>query len=258
MIVKDDGCSGTSSPSGSWPERAAAGGSPAPIAAPLVAVAHGSRDPAAQRVIGQLADEIRRLAPGLPVATAFLQHAEPSLAASLAAAGPGAVIVPLLLSPGYHLETDIAAASRAAGAAVARPLGPDPLLTGALLARLAEAGVPAGTPLVLAAAGSADPRAVVATERQAELLADATGAAVLAGYAAAAGPTVSEAVSALAGHTGRAVAIASYLLAPGHFQDRLSAGQAARWVTEPLGAHGSVVRLVLARYREADDSSGRN
>lgn len=258
MIVKDHGCAGAHGRSGTWREPGAAGRSSAPATAPLVAVAHGSRDRAAQQVIDQLADEIRRAVPGLPVAAAFLQHAEPSLAASLAAAGPGAVIVPLLLSPGYHLETDIAAAGRAAGARVARPLGPDPLLTEALLARLAEAGVPAGTPVVLAAAGSTDPRAVAATERQAELLADATGATVLAGYAAAAQPTVSEAVSALAGHTGRAVAIASYLLAPGHFQDRLSAGQAAGWVTAPLGAHGSVARLVLARYRQAAGSRGRD
>jgi sirohydrochlorin ferrochelatase len=187
----------------------------------------------------------------VPVTAAFLQHAEPSLDASLAAAGPGAVIVPLLLSPGYHLEADVAVAGRAADAAVARPLGPDPLLTEALLARLAEACVPAGTPVVLAAAGSADPRAAAATERQAELLAAATGGPVFAGYVAAARPTVTEAVSALAGRSGEPVAIASYLLAPGHFHSRIRAGSAAGWVTAPLGAHSAVTSLVLARYFEA-------
>ena len=66
-------------------------------------------------------------------------------------------MVPLLLSTGYHLTADIRGAARAAGAPVADPLGPDPRLAEALADRLAEAGRPAGTPTVLAAAGSADP-----------------------------------------------------------------------------------------------------
>ncbi len=69
------------------------------------------------------------------------------------------MIVPLLLSTGYHLTTDMAGAARAAGARLADPLGPDPLLVTALAGRLAEAGVPDGTPVVLAAAGSSDPAA---------------------------------------------------------------------------------------------------
>ncbi len=69
----------------------------------LLAVAHGSRNPAATDVIKTLARQVRRLAPVLDVHVAFIGHAEPSLPAELDAAGSNSVIVPLLLSTGYHL-----------------------------------------------------------------------------------------------------------------------------------------------------------
>ncbi len=50
--------------------------------------------------------------------------------------------------------------------------------------------------------------------------------------------------------TGMPVAVASYLLAPGHFQDQLSAS-GADWVTDPLGDHPAMAGLVLDRYRIA-------
>ncbi|HEY2549508.1 MAG TPA: CbiX/SirB N-terminal domain-containing protein [Streptosporangiaceae bacterium] len=252
MISKEKGRQSSQNPSGSWQ----APGSAASAPAPLVAIAHGSRDPAAQLVIAEIAEQVRLAAPELPVTASFLQHAEPSLNASLTAAGPGAVVVPLLLAPGYHLEADVAVAARSAGAVVADPLGPDPLLTEALLARLAEAGVPAETPIVLAAAGSADPRAAAATECQAALLADETGVPVLPGYASAASPSVREAVAGLAGRASGLVAVAAYLLAPGHFHDQLRRS-GATWVTAPLGARDAVAKLVLARYFKAVGSRGR-
>jgi sirohydrochlorin ferrochelatase len=216
----------------------------------LLAVAHGSRNPAAAEVIRKLARQIARLAPVLDVRVAFLGHAEPTLPAELDAAGAGAVIVPLLLSSGYHLSADIAAAASSAGARVAAPLGPDQLLLIALTARLAEAGVPERTPVVLAAAGSADPAAMTDVEQQAGLLAAQLAAPVLAGYASASRPTVAEAVARLREQTGKPVAVASYLLAPGHFQDRL-ARCGADWVTAPLGGHPALAGLVIDRYRAA-------
>ena len=48
----------------------------------LLAVAHGSRNPAATDVIGALARQVRRLAPMLDVRVAFIGHAEPSLPAA--------------------------------------------------------------------------------------------------------------------------------------------------------------------------------
>lgn len=216
----------------------------------LLAVAHGSRNPAAAEVIGQLAGQVRRLAPVLDVHVAFLGHAEPSLPAELDAAGTGAVIVPLLLSSGHHLSADIAAAASSARARVAAPLGPDQLLVTALTGRLAEAGVPQGTPVVLAAAGSADPAAASEVRNQAELLAAVLDVPVVAAFASCATPTVCEAVAELRARTGGAVAVASYLLAPGQFQDQLAAS-GADWVTEPLGGQPALAGLVIERYRVA-------
>jgi sirohydrochlorin ferrochelatase len=224
----------------------------------LLAVAHGSKHSAATATIKALATEVERLAPVLDIQVAFVQDAEPSLPAALDAAGPDVVIVPLLLSTGYHLTTDIAGAATAIDTAitaggrlaprVAGPLGPDPLLVTALTGRLAEAAVPDGTPVVLAAAGSSDPQAAGEVQAQADLLAAERGVQVAVGYAAAGQPTVSEAVAVLRARTGQPVAVATYLLAPGLFYDRL-AQSGADWVTAPLGAHPAVAALIIDRYR---------
>jgi sirohydrochlorin ferrochelatase len=216
----------------------------------LLAVAHGSRNPDAAEVVRKLARQIRRLAPVIDVRVAFLGHAEPSLPAELDAAGSGAVIVPLLLSSGYHVSTDITNAATSAGARVAAPLGPDQLLLTALTARLTEAGVPAGTAVVLAAAGSSDPAGTVDVAQQAELLAGVLEVPVLAAYLSAARPTVAEAVGQLHEQTGGPVAVASYLLAPGQFHDQLT-DCGADWVTAPLGGHPALAGLVIDRYRTA-------
>ncbi len=220
----------------------------------LLAVAHGSRDAAAQECIEALAGQVRRLAPGVDVRAAFLEKAEPALPAALtravADAGPGQVtIVPLLLASGYHLSEDIGRAAARAGVPAAPPLGPDPALAGVLAQRLAQAGVPAGTPVVLAAAGSRDPRAAVDTGRQAALLADRLGVPVRPAYVSASRPAVPEAVAALRAG-GHPVAVATFLLAPGQFSAQLRRS-GADWVTGPLGAHPAVARLVLDRFAAA-------
>jgi len=219
----------------------------------LLAVAHGSRNPAAAGTIGALARQVSRLAPVLDVRLAFVQHTEPSLADGLAAAGTDPVVVPLLLSTGYHLTTDIAGAVSSAGTPgtrVAAALGPDPLLVTALSGRLADAGAPSGTAVVLAAAGSADPRAAAAAGEQARLLADHLGVPVAAAFAAAGRPSVREAVTDLRARTGGPVAVASYLIAPGQFHDSLRQS-GADWVTEPIGDHPALAGLVIDRYRIA-------
>ena len=226
---------------------AASAGASAPV---LLAVAHGSRDSAAQDSVGALAERVRRLSPALDVRVAFVQHAAPSLAEALAAAGGQAVVVPLLLSTGYHLTADIQGAAREATAPVAAPLGPDPRLAEALAGRLAEAGRPAGTPTVLAAAGSADPAAAADVTRQAALLADRLAAPVVPAFAAAGQLSVTQAVAALHASTGRPVCVATYLLAPGQFHDQLRQA-AATWVSAPLSDHPAVASLVLDRFATA-------
>jgi len=219
----------------------------------LLAVAHGSRDPAAKECVLSLTGHVARLAGGTRVEAAFVQHAEPSLATALAgvtaeATADGAAIVPLLLSGGYHLSYDIGAAARAAGVPVAPPLGPDPRLVHALADRLDEAGVPDGVPVVLAAAGSLDAGALADARHQAALLARHRGTSVVAAFASAARPTVDEAVTFLAGLTGKPVAVAAYLLAPGLFHDQLWLSSGT-WVSAPLGDHPAVAELIVDRFR---------
>jgi sirohydrochlorin ferrochelatase len=216
----------------------------------LLAVAHGSRDPAATAAIDAIRRAISRAAPVLDVRVAYLQHATPSLADELAGPGPGPVVVPLLLSDGYHMATDIAAAARLAGTPVGTALGPDPRLTDVLADRLAEAGVPAWVPVVLAAAGSADPRSALAAGAQASLLAARLGVPVVPAFASAGLPTVRQAVAELRARTAGPVAVASYLVAPGLFH-RCLTDSGADWVTEPLGAHPALASLVIDRYLTA-------
>lgn len=149
-------------------------GRPVPLAdgpgpgVPLVAVAHGSRDPRAAATVETLLEGVRRLRPGLPVRTAYLDHATPTLGQALHGL-TDAVVLPLLLTEAYHSRVDLPAALREARARDPRlrvrygaTLGPHPLLTAALERRLAEAGVTAGDPdmaVVLVSAGSSDARA---------------------------------------------------------------------------------------------------
>ncbi|WP_354640214.1 sirohydrochlorin chelatase [Kitasatospora camelliae] len=223
----------------------------APRRPALVLVAHGSRDPAALAEVRRLADSLRAARPELDVRLAHLGLNDPLLPEVLDGLGGSAVLVPLLLSRGYHVRVDIPSALAAApqvDGVIAAPLGPDPLLTEALYARLAEAGW-SGEPVVLAASGSRDPDAAVDTEAQAALLAVRLGVPVRPGYVAAGGPSVAEAVASFAAEGHRA-AVAGYFTAPGDFA-RLAAAAGDGIASAPLGAHPLMARLVLDRYRTA-------
>ncbi|WP_198042296.1 sirohydrochlorin chelatase [Kitasatospora azatica] len=217
-------------------------------------MAHGTRDPQGVASYYQLLAEVRAQRPGTRVELAFLDHAEPGPAELLAGLRGTVVLVPLLLSTGFHLQVDLPAVAAAAPhlrTRIAPALGPHPLLADALESRLTEAGGP-GDAVVLAAAGSTDPAGNADTARMAELLAARLGRPVAPGYLCAAAPTPAEAVAALraAGH--RRIAVAPYLMAPGYFARR--AERSGGCVTAaPLGAHAELARLVLARYDQALD-----
>jgi sirohydrochlorin ferrochelatase len=218
----------------------------------LLAIAHGSRDPAAARTIEAVLRRVRALRPGLAARAAYLEIAPPAVDTALAGTSGPVVAVPMLLATGYHATVDVpgAIAATRPDAAVGRVLGPHPLLAEALADRLRQAGWQAGDSVVLAAAGSSDAAAAAATEAQAGLLAAELGiAAVTAGYASAREPSVPAAVAAARAAGATRVLIAAYLLAPGLFQAGLAAAGADA-VTEPLGDHPAVVRLVLLRYDE--------
>ncbi|MER6326236.1 sirohydrochlorin chelatase [Streptomyces coelicoflavus] len=232
------------------------GGTPA-----LVVVAHGSRDPRALSTVRALLDRVGALRPALPVHLGHIELNAPLLPGTLAGLGDGeAVLVPLLLSRGHHVERDIPdmAGSSPARTRVAAPLGPHPLLVDALHARLTEAGWPSHPgpdhAVVLASAGSRAPASRTDTSRTAALLAARLGTPVVPAYASAATPTVPEAVRALTARGYRRVAVASCFTAPGRFAAQCAA--AAPWIaSEPLGTHPSMARLLLHRYDEAVKTS---
>jgi sirohydrochlorin ferrochelatase len=222
-----------------------------PVAPPaLIAVAHGTREKAGMSLVEGLVDLVRARMPHVPVRLGYLQHGGVGLADLLAETGPDAVVVPLLLSRGWHASVDVGRSAARVGARVTPPLGPDPALAEALGDRLEATGAPCDAPVVLVAAGSKAPGAAADVERQSALLARRLGRPVLAAYASAARPDVGNAVRVMSGPDRRPVAVVSYLLAAGAFQRRLDECPAA-WISEPLGAHPAVADLVASRYRAA-------
>jgi sirohydrochlorin ferrochelatase len=155
-------------------------------------------------------------------------------------------VVPLLLSAGYHVHVDIPRTSQEhhPAAVLAAALGPDPLLAQALKDRLQEAGWRQGDPVVMAAAGSTDQRAVQDSHKMGQMLSDVVQTDVTTSFVSAADPTVADAVCQ---HRGRPVAVATYLLAPGYFADEVIRAAGDNPCSEPLGAHPAVAELVWRR-----------
>ncbi|MBB3085650.1 sirohydrochlorin chelatase [Geodermatophilus sabuli] len=223
----------------------------------LVACAHGTRNPTGRRLIAELALAARALRPGLTTTAAFVDVQPPTVAdvvAGLRADGRPAVVVPLLLSGGYHVHVDIArAVEGAAGAVAARPLGPDPRLVEVLADRLRTTRADPRDPhtaVVLAAAGSSDPRSVADVQDTAGLLQRTWAGPVTTGYGSAAQPPVATAVAAARRAGAERVVVAAYLLAPGHFHDKL-AGAGADAVTAPLLPDERIAAVLLDRYDAA-------
>ncbi|MBT0994548.1 sirohydrochlorin chelatase [Cellulomonas sp. DKR-3] len=237
-------------------------GRTAPPAPVLVGCSHGTDDRDGRVAIASILADAATLRGDLDVREAFVDVQTPEVADVVAGAleeGLEAVVVPLLLSVGFHVQVDIAAATDRPGARAAAPLGPDDALVAILADRLAEAGLRDDDAVVLAAAGSSVPAAALAVEEVARGLAarlgrhlgapDASGGGLVVGYGAGASPRVPEAV-ATARSSGRRVVVASYLLAPGYFLDRvLEAG--ADVVAAPLAPDPRLAELVLRRYDEA-------
>lgn len=238
------------------------------MAPPLVAVAHGSRDPRSAATIHALMDVVRDQRPDLDVRTAFLDLSAPRLGDVLdAVRGDGhreAVVVPLLLGRAYHARVDVPAAVAEASSPwfrvhVADVLGPDPRLDAAAWRRLAEVGASPEDPelgVVLAGAGSSHaPANELVSDVAARWQERTAWAGAVAAFAAAADPAVPAAVAALRRRGARRIAVASWFLAPGLLPDRVI-GHARDHVDDPLIADPmaddpGVADLVLDRYAQA-------
>jgi sirohydrochlorin ferrochelatase len=206
-------------------------------APPLVIAAHGSADPDFASVVDDLAGQVRRSRPDLDVRIGYLEHGPPRLADVVE---PGAIVVPLLLSSGYHAAVDIP--TQAAGAVIAAAVGPDPRLVPVLASRLREAGWTPGLPVVLVATGSTDAAAVQQVRDVGPVLALALGGAeVTVAFVSAGSPQLADLPPA--------TAISSYLLARGHYS-RVLAQVGAQIVSEPIGPAPELAAVILDRYAE--------
>ena len=212
----------------------------------LLAAVHGTRSRAGQATTRALISRVRGVRPGLPAALCFLDVLEPGLTSRLSSLAGPVVVVPVLLSAGYHVHDDIpvAAADRAT---VARHLGPDRVLSNVLAARLAEAGGDAADTVALVASPSTRASAardlVTAASDLAAVLRRTVQPLTI-------DATLRDSLAALPGR----IAIATYLLSEGHFFNTLRAAASevgAMAVAEPLGAHPAIAELIVARYDEA-------
>jgi sirohydrochlorin ferrochelatase len=252
----------------------------------LIAVAHGTRSPAGQAQIRDLVARVAARSPGLDVRLTYVDVQEPKVA-EVTRVLPDAVVVPLLLSAGYHVRVDIAEAVAGTPIPVTEPLGPDDVLLDSMLARLPDADA-----VVLAAAGSSDPAWRADIENLASRIARecdlrvchrlprppgvgvggggnptrraageselSTGdrgrgvqkRAVRVGYVSGPGPRVPDVVADLRRQGARRIAIAAYFLADGLFYRSLGKAGADH-VTPPLCLDPAVTDLVLRRYESA-------
>ena len=224
----------------------------------LIACAHGTDDAVGRQVVRSIADDIRRRRPDLDVREAFVDVQEPALpdVVNGIPRGARAVIVPLLLSGGFHTAVDIAeaAASSEGRVLAAEPLGPDCRLAAIIVERLRASGATPADRIVIAAAGSSRPEAATAVGQLTEAVRERWPGPVSIGYGAGAHPRVPVAVESArigvsAGDAGRVI-VASYLLAPGYFHNRLLEAGADR-VTAPLGPDPRLAEIALDRYAEA-------
>jgi sirohydrochlorin ferrochelatase len=220
----------------------------------LLAISHGTSSPAGQAAVAALVDAVARRLPGVTVRLGHVDVQQPDVAASLDAIPEGmpVVVVPLLLSAGYHVRVDLIEQTAGRdGVVIAPALGPDPRLVDVLLARLGPLAPHADDALVLAVAGSSDDRANEDCREVGRMLAARLGRDVTVGFLAAAEPRVDVAVRRAA-TTGGQVVVADYLLAPGYFHDLAARMAAGARVAPPLLGDdeppASLVDIVIDRY----------
>ncbi|WP_106815496.1 sirohydrochlorin chelatase [Microbacterium timonense] len=222
----------------------------------LLAISHGTSSPTGQAAVEALVAAVARRIPGVIVRLGHVDVQQPDVAASLDAIPEGTpvVIVPLLLSAGYHVRVDLRKQSAGReGVTIAPALGPDLRLVDVLLTRLATVDSAPDDAIVLAVAGSSDERANEDCREIGRMLAARVDREVTVGFLAAADPRLDAAVAAATAR-GRVV-VANYLLAPGYFHDLAVRLAGTSPVAPPLlGADeppAALVELVVERYRTA-------
>ena len=215
----------------------------------LLIAAHGTASPTGTATTRALLDAVRAAHRELTVELCFLDVARPSLAEVLDTLGPRpTIVVPLQLTAGYHVLTDIPAiVSERASVRVAGHLGPDPLLLRAVADRLTEAvkARPPAASIALVGVASSRDSARAEFAAAAGLLAEMLGRRVEA-------LPIDDDLAVRLRDLPRPVGVATYLLAEGTFADAVR--QAAAGVARmglPVGVHPALIQLIINRYATA-------
>ncbi|TSD98445.1 sirohydrochlorin chelatase [Gordonia rubripertincta] len=229
----------------------------------LVLVAHGSRDPrfgaTARRVRGAVAAAL----PGVEVVLSYLDLDDP-LVGDVLASGPNEhgddpVVVPLLLSAGYHHKVDLPAiiAEHRPFARQTDVIGTRSFTT-ALADRLLEAGLGERDGVILSAVGSSDESADRHVRRRALELSTYLHRPVEVVFATKLGPNnraVTSAVRRLRVAGAQRIALSPYFLSAGLLIERVESALDAladeTLVAGPLGAHPDVIEGICGLYRTA-------
>jgi sirohydrochlorin ferrochelatase len=236
------------------------------VTSPLVAVAHGSRDPRSAATVRALVDVVRAQAPGVSVHESFLDLSTPNVTDVLrglyAAGHRTAVVVPLLLGSAFHARVDLPALISSVRAecpgfaiAVSDVLGADPALEAVALDRLAAASRRRGTGVLLSAVGSSNASANAVVASLAARWEERLGVPVSEAFASAAQPDIPAAAARLRSRGVRHLAVASWFLAPGLLPDRIARlareADPRAFVAAPLADDPRVADVVISRYATA-------
>ena len=222
----------------------------------LIACSHGTNDRTGQAAVRRLIDDVRALLPETRVVAAVVDVEQPQIDEVIddEARRDDVIVVPLLLSVGYHTAVDISrAVARHADARQAEPLGTHPLIADVLVDRLTAAvpgGWLAGDHVVLAAAGSSNPAALADVESVAARLRPMLPAPVTVGYASASVPRIRDAVADARRNGAARVIAASHVLAPGFFAGLVS-GAGSDVVSAPLAPDPRIAQVVVDRFLAA-------
>ncbi|UOX89741.1 sirohydrochlorin chelatase [Amycolatopsis sp. FBCC-B4732] len=233
---------------------------------PLVAVAHGSRDPRSASTVRALVDVVRAQAPGLPVHESFLDLSEPLVSDVLrglySAGHRTAVVVPLLLGSAFHARVDLPALIAAVVAEcpgfrirVSDVLGADPALEAVALDRLASAPRRHDTGVLLSAVGSSNASANAVVASLASRWEERLGIPVSEAFASATQPDIPTATARLRERGARHLIVGSWFLAPGLLPDRIARlareADPKAFIADPLADDPRVADVVVSRYASA-------
>ena len=237
----------------------------------VVLVAHGSRSEAGTAEMTKLATAVAGSLPSTAVRIGYLELSNPPASEVveevISQGARQVVVVPLMLHAAGHSKSDVPAVVLGARQrhpdtriVYGRPFGADHELLALGRSRLEHAGA-LGLPLAVLARGSSDPDANAEAYRASRLLADMTGAPLVApGFSGITWPTVPDALRQLAQLGASRIAAFAWFIATGVLIDRMREDY-VRFTESTgievvdggyLGTGPTIARLVLDRIEEAE------